>query len=543
MRHGPKTLSDASRLPYPWPMKPFRLLFGALLPLLLAAAAAAGVVSVPQRLAAYQNGLTSYRTGAAAAFLRDDRAQALLRAENPGLLAPSFQRAHEILDLAALPKQYEDAANLRRALIARDSEPSFRKPADVRAFYAGRGLAPAEMRKVVRALAEWRTLDLELRGWLAEAGATERIWMTLTVDERATAVVSALREHLLQGRALALDGAAYRVRLEEFARRAAPYMTASDDYRMDQLLERHAELAADLRRARRAAKRAQDEGLTAVLGAVSVAGDLDAARGALDLLEEKNAPGSKPGKITKRTLAAVSARLPAAVKRWAAGTPAEAVLERALGRVELDKLETALGGYQNGADRLILSRENLGLFLLERGREAADLLTDDALLADFALEMTPIIVHETTHRLQRMHADAAGLTAADAAMLYGHEDEREAFTVQALFVKAFAARDPERAARFAAEERLSFFWKPETIAKTIAAVPYGYSNVPSAHGSRARAVTLAAYKASRPRTGPKAVESARVERQLKALDRFNGYLDAMDVRLRAWTRALRRAAP
>lgn len=518
-------------------MKPFRLLFGALLPLLLAAAAAAGVVSVPQRFAGYQTGLTSYRTGAAAAFLRDERAQALLRAESPGLLAPSFQRAHEILDLAALPKEYEDPANLRRALIARDSEPSFRKPADIRAFYAGRGLAPAEMRKVVRALAEWRTLDAELRGWLSEAGASEEVWATLTVDERASAIVSALRERLLQGRNLSLDGKAYRARLEEFARRAAPYMTANDDYKMDRLLERHEELAADLRRARRAAKRAQDEGLSAVLGAVSVTGDLDAARGALDLLE--TASGGTPEKISKKTLAAVSERLPAAVRRWAAGTPAEAVLDRALGRIELDALETALGGYQNGTDRLILSRENLGLFLLQRGRKAQDLLSDDALLADFALEMTPIVVHETTHRLQRLHADAAGLTTQDAAMLYGHEDEREAFTVQGLFVKAFAAKDPEQAARFAAEERLSFFWKPETIAKTIAAVPYGYSNVPSAHGARARAVTLSAYKASRPRTGPKAVESARVKRQLEALDRFNGYLDAMDARLRSWARKLR----
>lgn len=518
-------------------MKPFRLLFGALLPLLLAAAAAAGVVSVPQRLSAYQAGLTSYRTGAAAAFLRDGRAQALLRAESPGLLAPSFQRAHEILDLAALPKEYEDPANLRRALIARDSEPSFLRAADIRAFYAGRGLPPAEMRKVVRALAEWRTLDLELRRWLVEAGASEAVWRTLTVDERARAIVSALRERLLQGRNLSLDGEAYRARLEEFARRAAPYMTANDDYRMDQLLERHARLAADLRRARRAARLAQDAGLQSVLGAVSLTGDLDAARGALDMLQ--TASGEAPEKISKKTLAAVSARLPAAVRRWAAGTPAEAVLDRALGAIELDALETALGGYQNGTDRLILSRENLGLFLLERGRKAQDLLTDDELLADFALEMTPIIVHETTHRLQRLHADAAGMTTQDAAMLYGHDDEREAFTVQALFVKAFAARDPRRAARFAAAERLSFFWKPETIAKTIKAVPYGYSNVPSAHGSRARAVTLSAYKASKPRTGPKAVESARVKRQLEALDRFNGYLNAMDARLRSWAKKLR----
>ncbi|MBI2385707.1 MAG: hypothetical protein HYV14_06805 [Elusimicrobia bacterium] len=523
-------------------MKPFRLVLGALLPLLLAVGAAAGVVSVPQRLAGYQAGLTSYRTGAAASFLRDDAAQALLRARDPGMLAPSFQRAHEILDLAALPGQYEDAANLRRALVARDSEPSFRRPADIRAFYAGRGLASAEMRKVVAALAEWRTLDAELRGWLGAAGATEELWEGLTVDERSSAIVAALREQLLQGRRLSMDGTAYRARLEEFARRAAPYMSANEDYRMDRTLERHEALAADLRRARRAARRARDEGLSAVLGAVSAAGDMDAARGALDRLAESDAPGSTPEKISKRTLAAVSARLPAAVKRWAAGTPAEPVLDRALGRVELDQLETALGGYQNETDRLIVSRENLGLFLLERGRKAGDLLTDDALLADFALEMAPIIVHETTHRLQRLHADASRMTTTDAAMLYGHEDEREAFTVQALFVKAFAKRHPERAAAFAGSERLSFFWKPETIAKTIAAVPYGYSNVPSAHGSRARAVTLAAFKAAEPRTGPKAAAGARVDRQLKELDRFNAYLDAMDARLRAWTRALRRAA-
>lgn len=516
---------------------------GALLSLFLALGAAAGVVAAPQRLAAYQTGLTSYRTTAAASFLRDQAVLDLLRSENPAMLVPSFQRAHEILDLAALPKQYEDADNLRRALIARDSEPSFRKPADIRAFYAGRGLAPGEMTKVVRALAEWRTLDAELRGWLALAGATEEIWKALTVDERSSAVVAALRERILEGSNLSLDGAAYRKRLEEFARRAAPYMSASDDYQMDRTLERHAELAADLRRARRAARLAQDEGLSAVLGAVVRTGDMDAARGALDLLDEDEKPGSAPGKITKRTLAAVSARLPAAVKRWAAGTPAAAVLDEALGQVELDELATALGGYENGTDRLIVSREHLALFLAERGREADDLLADDALLSDFALEMAPIIVHETTHRLQRLRADASKLTTTDAAMLYGHEDEREAFTVQALFVKAFAAKHPQRAAAFASNERLSFFWKPETIAKTIAALPYGYSNVPSAHGARSRVATLARYRAYEVKKGRKTIASVRVRRELALLDRFNAYLDAMDARLRVWTRALRRAAP
>lgn len=521
-------------------MRLFRAPLGAVLSLFLALGAAAGVVAAPQRLAAYQMGLTSYRTTAAASFLRDQAVLDLLRTENPAMLAPSFQRAHEILDLAALPKQYEDADNLRRALIARDSEPSFRKPADIRAFYAGRGLAPGEMAKVVRALAEWRTLDAELRGWLALAGATEEIWKALTVDERSSAVVAALREHVLQRSNLTLDGAAYRKRLEEFARRAAPYMSAHDDYQMDRTLERHARLAADLRRARGDARLAQDEGLSAVLGAVVRTGDMDAARGALDLLEK---PGSTPKKITKKTLAAVSARLPAAVKRWAAGTPAAAVLDEALGKVELDELATALGGYENGTDRLIVSREHLALFLAERGREAGDLLTDDALLADFALETAPIIVHETTHRLQRLRADASKLTTADAAMLYGHEDEREAFTVQALFVRAFAASHPERAAAFAANERLSFFWKPETIAKTIAALPYGYSNVPSAHGARSRVATLARYKAFEARRGRKAIDAVRARRELEAFDRFNAYLDAMDARLRAWTRALRRAAP
>lgn len=515
---------------------------GAFLSLFLALGAAAGVVSVPQRLAGYQNGLMAYRTTAASSFLHDDAARALLRQENPALVAPSFQRAHEILDLAALPKQYEDPANLRRAFITRDSEPSFEKPADIRAFYQARGLTPAEMTKVVRALAEWRTLDAELRGWLGEAGATEDIWKTLSVDERANAIIGALREHVLQGPALMLDGAAYRARLEEFARRAAPYMTASNDYKMDQDLSRHEELAADLRRARRAAKQAQDEGLSAVLAALSRGGDRDAARGALDLLDEDTMPGAAPEKISKKTVAAVAARLPDAVKRWAAGTPAAAVLDRALGKIVIAQLETSLGGYENGTDRLIIARENLALFLTERGRKAGDLLTDDALLADFALEMAPIIVHETTHRLQRMHADAAKLTTTDATMLYGQEDEREAFTVQALFVNSFAAKYPERAAEFAAKDRLSFFWKPETIVKTIAALPYGYSNVPSAHGARSRVVTLARYRAFEARKGRTTIDAAHVRRELERIDRFNAYLDAMGARLRAWTRALRRSS-
>ena len=566
-------------------MRILRPLLGAALSLFLSAAAfAAGLASAPERVQSYSAGLGAYRTTAAAGFLSDAAARDFLRTDNPALLAPALQRAHEILDLAALPAQYADPENLRRALIARDSEPSFRKPADIRAFYAGRRLPPSQMRKVVTALAEWRTLDAELRGWLTAAGATETVWAGLSLDERSSAILGALREHVLEGRNLLLDGRAYRARLLEYAVRAAPFMSAHDDYVLGETLDKHAALAADLRRARAAANRAGDSELSEILGIANASGDMDKAREVLDMAEDASSPGARPAKISRRTVAAVAARLPDAIKRWTAGTPAENILDLALGRIELEELPTSLGGYVNRTDRLIVSRENLARFLAERGRPAEDLLTDDALLSEFALEIAPIVVHETTHRLQRLHSDQARMTPTDAAALYGHEDEREAFTVQGLFVRAFAARDPVRAAALAKDDRLAFFWDPVMIRKTIAAIHLGYSNVPSAHGARARASTLAAYRkqdanrrlpaieaelarrramaaGERARANARGADvpelgaglrglserglemlrrSAGVAGELETLDRLNAYLDGMAARLKDWTRLERR---
>ena len=501
--------------------------------------ARAGVASSP-----YEAGLNSYQPSAAKGFLADGPAQDALRLSNPGLLMPSLQRAHEILELESLPLRYDDPANLRRALIARDSEPSFETPALVRAYYESRPLSPAKKALVVRALAEWRTLDAELRGWLAQAGLGPKEWAAISVSERSAAIVLVLRDRLLGGRNLTLDGKAYRARAEEYARRAAPFLSAHDDYLLEEDLERHERLAAELRGARRRALAAGDADLGEALAAVARLPGVDEARGALDLLAETETPGTLPEKIKKTTVAAIARRLPDAVKAWAKGTPAEPVLAEALGAIRLESLPTSLGGYQNGKDRLIVSREHLALFVDSRGRRAADLLTDDALLAEFALEIAPIVVHETTHRLQKLRGDSFGLKALDAASLYGQEDEREAFTVQELFVRAFARRDPARAAALAKDDRLSFFWDPATIEKTLGALHLGYSNVPAAHGARARVATLARYRRAEAEKKPKSVElrpAAGLAGELASHDRFHAYLDAMKARLDAWTRRLRRA--
>ena len=523
-------------------MKLLRAPLAAVVSLFFALGAAAGVVAIPARLSSYQAGLTAYKPAAASAFLADDAAQARLREANPAMLLVEFQRAHEILELKALPTQYEDPANLRRALIARDMEPSFEHPADLRGVYEAAKLSPADRRMVIRALAEWRTLDAELRGWLAEAGASEDIWEGLNLEERANAVISALREHVLSGPNLALDGEAYRRKLVEFARRAGPYMSATEDYKMDRLLERHAALAKDLRRARASARSVEDEVLQGKLSKIAYSGDVDAASAKLEKLSPESMAAPPPVKIRKRDVRAIARRLPDAIKLWAAGTPAEAVLEKALQNLVIDHLETALGGYENKRDRLVVSADYLGLFLRARGKSAGEMLADPAMLSDFALEIAPLVVHETTHRLQRLSGDRHGLTPSDAAMLYGQEDEREAFTVQELFVRSFAAKNPERAAALAKEDRVSFIWNPETIAKTIVALPYGYSNVPAAHGSRARAVTLTKFKAAEnARKGTRIDDPVFARAQLGYLDRFNAYLDEMNVRLKDWVRLMRRA--
>jgi hypothetical protein len=245
------------------------------------------------------------------------------------------------------------------------------------------------------------------------------------------------------------------------------------------------------------------------------------------------------------------------------------MIDEALGRVIVDALSSAQGGYEAKRDRLVIGREHLDGFLAERGRPAADLLSDPALLEDFALEIAPIVVHEAAHRRQSLHARAAGLDALDQASLYGQEDEREAYLVQLAFVRSFAAARPERAKALAENERLEFFWDPKMIAKAIEFVHVGYSNVPGFHGARARAVTLAHWRAADARRRRPAIEAelaragdrsgppvpplggrlsamsaaalqvlrraAQPHSELRLAKAYIAYLDDMDARVRAWS--------
>lgn len=501
--------------------------------------AVAGTVALPARVASYQAGLTTFSPASAKSFLEDGAAQDWLKSSTPGMLASSLLRAHEILDLRALPKHYEDEANLRRAFIARDSEPTAEKPAVLLAVYRGWNLPDDQALRVERALVEWRTISPDVRQWLRAEGHTPESWKELKVAQRAEAVVTALRALLLGGRPVAIDGQVYRDRLVGFASRASPYLSSHEDYRLDKLLENHAKLAAGLRRARAAARRAGDEALAAML-ADAAREDMTTAEKAVEAARE-SAGGPAPAKIPDAVVRRIEERLPALIRGLTRGTPAAEVIDAALDRVIVAALDAAQGGYQVDLDRLVIGREHLDGFLAERGRTAEDLLDDDALLADFALEIAPIVVHETTHRRQALFARRAGLTTIDQASLYGQEDEREAFLVQRAFVKAFAAKNPSRAKALAKNERLNFIWNPGLIGKTIGVLHLGYSNVPSYYGSRARAATLARFRyLDAQRRKPK------IEAALRHGARGRVDLPEVGARLRKLSatglRALRRAA-
>lgn len=552
------------------------MLLRAFLALWLALPAAAALVApeaagLAARAEGYQAALNVYDRTAAAGFLADPAAQGWFASERPQFAVPALQRAHEILDLSALPARYEDAAGLRRALIARDSEPSSEKPDSLLAMYSAWDLPADQRKRVEQALVEWRTLDPDLRGWLTEAGLTSGAWRDLRLSERCEAVVRALMIHVLGTRPLAVDGKAYQARMASFVERASPFLSPAEDYLLDQKSRRFQELAVRLRRLREAARRSGDETAKALVAKTARQGP-DAVSELLDRVDAGTGEAPRTVPIPPGVIRSVQARLPAAIRRIVAGTTAEPVISEALERVLLSHHETAQGGYEARRDRLIVDRALLEGFLAERGRPAGDLLTDPALLDAFALEIAPIVVHETTHRLQSLRARAAGLDYFDQSALYGQEDEREAYTVQLAFVRAFAAAHPEKAAALAANDRLDFFWSEELVLKTRALVHVGYANVPSFHGSRARAVTLAHWRAADARRRLPAIEAelavagertgapgssalgGKLEKMSAAALRtmrraaepyselglakaYIAYLDAMDARIRAWDAA------
>lgn len=449
-------------------MRLSRAPFAALLPLFLALGAAAGVVRVPPAaspapaIAGYQAGLVSLDPTSARSFLADGAARDLLRASQPDMYASSLLRAHEIAALAAVPARHREAF-LRRELIAVESLPLLQGDADLPARHRAQYGSRADARRIARASCAWDTLAPELRTGLAAQEIDAASWSAAPVSMRASIIAGWWHTRLVEDSGAEAGSPGHLAALRLYARRAGGYLTDRQATELDDRISSLERLAGILPEAR------ESEGF------VHDARD----------------------KAQREALVALGRRLSGVFRRLAAGTSAEALLAKAEGRVQVGGVPSGSdGAYQAYGDRLALPADVIGYLLRDRGARFEDLASDDALLERLAVMYLPTYVHETTHRMQSRDALKRSLTAFEKGMLYGHEDEHEAYLAQELFVREFALIRPELAAWARAVPRVAGVWDPAVVARQGKRVSRLYSDVPGGAGRRAQGLLMAITEAN-----------------------------------------------
>jgi len=477
-------------------MRLFQAPFGAFLSLFLALGAAAGVVRVPA--VGYQAGLTALNPQVAKAFLADGAAQAELRVAMPDMYASSLLRAHEIAALAAVPARHQEAF-LRRELIALETLPLQQNDTDLPAKHRAEYGSAREAKRIARASLAWDTLDPEVRKGIAAQDVDAKSWSAAPISLRATIVAGWWHKKIFEGDEAAPGTPAYVERMRLYARKAGKYLTDMESTELSDRLDSLQRVVNRLPILRAAAE--GDASILKELDAVAVqsAGDAVAAKARLDARFGRPASKIEPvfvhdenDKAQKEALAALGKKLNAAFKRLTAGTSAEDLLDKAAGRIQVGGVPAGSdGAYQAYGDRLALPADIIDFLLRDRNARFEDLAASDELIERLAVLYLPTYVHETTHRLQGRVALKKSLTALEKGMLYGHEDEHEAYLAQELFIREFAALRPDLAAWARTVPRVAEIWDPKIIARQGKRVSRLYSDVPGGPGRRAQGLLMA----------------------------------------------------
>lgn len=489
-------------------MRPLRAAPAALLSLFLALGAAAGVVTVPSRpvnspfsaaAAGYQAGLTALDPSAAAKLLGDSAQLNHLKSAMPGMYASSLLRAHEILAIQAAPVSHREHF-LRRELIAIENLPLQQAdtdlPAKHRAVYGNK----AEAARLAKASVSWDTLPKGVREGLIAEGVEHKAWPSIPISMRAAIVANYWHKRLLEGAGVPPAGTPeYLERVREYSRKGGPYLSDQEAtelsdriFALERIAKRLSQLRVDF--AGDAAKLAD---LDAV--AASAADDAPKAKAALD-----RRFGPPPSKVAHRfvhdpkdavqreALAKLGKLLQSSFKRLTAGTSAEALLAKAAGSIQVGGVPAGSdGAYQAYGDKLALPADVIDYLLIADDKKFEDLFTDEKLLDGLAVLYLPTYVHETTHRLQGRVALKKSLTALEKGVLYGHEDEHEAYLAQELFVREFAAKKPALAAWARSIPRVEGLWDPKIVHRQMTRVSRLYADVPGGHGRRAYGLLMA----------------------------------------------------
>ena len=531
---------------YPSRMTLWRAPFGALLSSFLALGAAAGVVRVPSgltaasvpapaALAGYRAGLVSLDPSVVRSFLADGAAKDWLKASTPEMYASSLVRAHEIVQLDALPARHRESF-LRRELIAIEALPMLRADADLPAKHRAQFGSEADAGRIARASCSWDTLDPKIRKDFEAQAIDAQNWSRISVSMRASLIAFWWHQKLFGGLELEPGTPEYLAQVRLYERKAGGFLTDQEATGLEErisALERVVKRLPELR-----AAAADDSGRLRELDAVAALSAGDAVKAKARLERSFRLAATKiphrfvldpRDKAQKAALSALAKRLTTEFRRLAAGTSAEKLLEKAEGRIQIGGVPAGSdGAYQAYGDRLALPADVIDHLLIGVDRHFEDFATDDSLLQGLAVFYLPTYVHETTHRLQGREALKKSLTAMEKSALYGHEDEHEAYLAQELFIREFAAKRPTLVSWARTMPRVAGLWDPIVIARQGKRVSRLYADVPGGAGRRALGLMMAIAESNQA-----LVLKPRIERELASRRVSRGHGRRDPVRLSA----------
>jgi hypothetical protein len=426
---------------------------------LAALAAAAG--SSPREASGQSNPqidriLTEGKLAAADAFLASPNFQAQLKAADPDLYGMTFTRATELADIGNLLAGDAIPSVYRTGLLARDGCVFCQSPTRL-LKWAGDNFenAPIMMKALRKGVLEWDSLDPEPRDWLAKAGASPSAWANADLRARYNALkpwIDAQNDVLLK--ANPADEAA----LNQMRARIALMGDYLDGNRNTSLWNRYESAQSAVK------------GLNSVVARIAAGGDarlqgLLAKAKAAPTLEERltllsqifdglgetnaavrSAAPPRSGQVfdadSRRT---VGDLLKTSLLREIAGTWAGDTLVDFYQKYPLDlrvgpsKEENEIGWYQPGGG-ITFNEAYIQRFLKTRGKDIRDLVSgpDSAsLLNALTVELSPLFVHESTHKRQYQWAVDSKVNEVGVQNL-----ETEANETESLYVVEKSMRDP-----------------------------------------------------------------------------------------------------
>lgn len=388
---------------------------------------------------------------AALTFIHTPALQEWLWTSRPAQAEGVLGLAHRLADFGQMARAYtSNPSEMRRAMISREGESLIQKPEQVRAIFALNPLLKGSVETVRKAYCAWGSLEDQERQALESRGHTEKAWHDYELPRRVGILRKiwwddSLRSQLPES---VLDPS-YASTLRAFLKHAGGYLSSDDYWAAMQTTERAERLAMRVAETRARFEASGDEAALRGLADVAEQTDVNQARAAFNkIFEGTKIQTEIPTAVPKAVLSELAARLPAAVRALAEGTPAAGMLDEA---ERLKPLHVAFGKmpagvvahYLDKPNLIEFSEEDVSKMLRSEGRRPEELLSDPALLERYVLAVAPLYVHEATHARQDRLLARRGFK--ENGHLYQQASEVEAFSLQLAFAHAYEARAPEAA--------------------------------------------------------------------------------------------------